>query len=257
MPTTLTLTPSDGAPVPVRPLRFPTLLAVELRKMTDTRSARGLLAASVAATAGVLAWKVGHPEIETSFDNYSRAVATFVAFLTPLIGLLAMTSEWTQRTALSTFTLAPRRLPVIAAKYLAAVGLALAVLAVGLVLAFGATAIGGAVHGPASFGGALGDIRGAAVFVVLQVTMAAAFGALAANTPVALTAFLVAPTVWAVAAQGALRAVAPWFDVFEAYARLASGHPFTHLGQTLTALSVWVVAPAGVGLVRSLRREVK
>ena len=39
------------------------------------------------------------------------ASPTFVAFLAPLIGLLAMTSEWTQRTALTTFTLAPRRLP--------------------------------------------------------------------------------------------------------------------------------------------------
>jgi hypothetical protein len=101
-----------------------------------------------------------------------------------------------------------------------------------------ATGIGGGVHGPATFGGVLGvlgDVRGALISVALQVTMAAAFGALAANTPVALVAFLVTPTVWTVLAQGVLRGVAPWFDIFAAYDRLASGHPLAQPAQRLTA----------------------
>ena len=88
--------------------------------MTDTRSGAALLAGHRRSPPlAVLVWKVAHASVETSFDNYSAGAATMVAFLMPIVGLLAMTSEWTQRTALTTFTLAPRRLPVIAAKYVA------------------------------------------------------------------------------------------------------------------------------------------
>jgi ABC-type transport system involved in multi-copper enzyme maturation permease subunit len=253
--TTTSLTSAVGPAV--RPLRFATLLDVELRKATDTRSGRALLATTLAAGVAVLVWKMTHADVETSFENYSAGMATMVAFLMPLVGLLAMTSEWTQRTALTTFTLAPRRLPVFAAKYAASLLLALGAVIAGLALAAGAVAIGGAVHGPAGFDGWLGDVRYAIVFVLLQVTMGAAFGALAANTTVALGAFLLAPTLWAIALDGALRSVAPWLDIFEAYGRLSSDHPAEDLGRTLTAVAVWVVLPAAIGLARSLRREVK
>jgi len=252
-----TVIPATVDTAPVRPLRSTTLLAVELRKMTDTRSGRAVLAGAVAATVAVLTWKVVQPSIPAAFDNYSRGVATLIAFITPLLGLLAMTAEWTQRTALTTFTLAPRRLPVLAAKYVAALTLALGVLAVGLAMALAATALGGALHGPADLTGAVGDVRGAVILVVLQVTMAAAFGALAANTPAAITAFLLAPTMWATASTQLLGGAAPWFDVFAAYDRLASDHPFGHLAQTGTAMAIWVALPAAVGLAVSLRREVK
>lgn len=254
-------TPLDHPPLadlpPIRPLRFPTLLAVELRKMIDTRSGRGLLAGTVGATVAVLVWKIAHTQIEPTYDNYSAGVATMVAFLTPLIGLLAMTSEWTQRTALTTFTLAPRRLDVLMAKYVASLGLALASIAIGLVLAAAGCALAGALHGPADMSGWPGDVRYAVIFVVLQVTMGAAFGALASNTPLALSAFLLAPTVWTMLADSVLRSAATWFDIFDAYGRLSSDHPLDGGAKTLTAVSVWVVAPAVVGLVLSLRREVK
>jgi hypothetical protein len=240
-----------------RPLRFSTITSVELRKMTDTRSGRWILFSILAVATGALAWKAAHPAIEVSFHNYGAAAATFVAFMAPVIGLLAMTSEWTQRTALSTFTLVPRRLPVIVAKYLASLVLALAVLAGALVLAAAFTAVGGAIHGRGSFEGTLGDVRSFAVIVVLQVTMATAFGLLAGHTPVALTAFLVAPTAWAAASSGLLQNVSPWFDVFSAYDRLASAQPLGHLAQTTTAIALWVVLPSALGIVRSVRREVK
>jgi ABC-type transport system involved in multi-copper enzyme maturation permease subunit len=255
--TTTVLRPSATDLPAIRPLRFPTLVAVELRKMLDTRSGRGLLATTIAASAAVLVWKVTHSSVPTSFENYSAGVATMVAFLTPLIGLLAMTSEWTQRTALTTFTLAPRRLPVIAAKYVASIVVALGATAVGLALAATAVAIGGAAHGPADYSGWLGHARYAVIFVLLQVTMGAAFGALAANSTVALSAFLLAPTMWAMLAQSAFKPIAGWLDIYEAYGRLSSDLPLDDVAQTMTAVAVWVVLPAGVGLARSLYREIK
>ncbi len=254
MTTTFPLSPITVEP---RPLRFSTLTSVELRKMTDTRSGRGILLGILASVTGVLIWKVAHPDIEVSFDNYGGAVATFVAFLAPLIGLLAMTSEWTQRTALTTFTLAPRRSSVIAAKYIASIVLSLGVLAAGLALAGGFTVLGDAIHGNGSFDGLLTDVRSFAIVVVLQVTMAAAIGLLAMQTPIAITAFLVAPTAWAAVSSGLLKGTSPWFDIFSAYDRLASTHPFGHAAQTATAIGVWVAVPSVLGLVHSLRREVK
>ena len=124
-------------------------------------------------------------------------------------------------------------------------------------MAAAATAIGGVLHGPAAADGWPGDVRYAVVFVVLQVTMGAAFGALAGDTPVALSAFLLAPTVFAMLAAEVLGSYASWFDIFEAYGRLSSDHPAEDLARTLTSIALWVVLPATVGLARSLRREVK
>jgi ABC-type transport system involved in multi-copper enzyme maturation permease subunit len=256
--TTAITTPSGAVPTdpPTRPLRFSTLTWVELRKMTDTRSGRWLLVTIVGLVAGVLVYKLTQSGTDGSFGANANAVVGIVGFLAPIIGLLAMTSEWTQRTALTTFTLAPRRLPVLAAKYVAAIGLSVAVMAVGLLLAVGTTALGGLAHGDAGFAGALAEVRSGLIIVVLQVTMAAAFGALAAQSQVAIITYLAAPTVWAVASEDLLGGAAPWFDVFAAYDQLASGRPFDHLAQTLTALTVWVVVPSALGVARCLRREV-
>ena len=146
---------------------------------------------------------------------------------------------------------------MIAAKYVSAIVLSLGVLLAGVLLAIGATAVGGLVHGHASYGGMLTDIRSYAIVVVLQVTMAAAFGALAAQTAVALVAYLVAPTAWAVVSTQLLKDVSPWFDIFSAYNQLSSSQPFQHIAQSLTAITVWVVVPSAIGIVRSLRKEVK
>jgi hypothetical protein len=158
---------------------------------------------------------------------------------------------------LTTFTLAPRRGPVIAAKYFASVILSVAVLAFALLLASAFALVGGAVHGNGSFGAMPSDVRSFVIIVVLQVTMAAAFGLLAGQTPVAITTFLVAPTAWAALSSNVLKTTSPWFDVFSAYDRLSSTQPAAHIGQTLTAVGLWVVLPCVLGVVRSLRREVK
>jgi len=243
--------------LPIRPLRFPTLLAVELRKMVDTRSGRSLIAVTTAASLAVLVWKVTQSTVATEFENYSAGVTIMVAVLTPLIGLLAMTSEWTQRTASTTFTLAPRRLPVIGAKYVAALILALGAAAIGIAMAAVAVVIGGALHGSADFTDWPGDLRYAAILVVLQVTMGAAFGAAAGNSPVALSAFLLAPTLWSLLATSALASVATSLDIFDAYGRLASDRPLANITETLTAITVWVIAPTVFGLLRGLTREIK
>lgn len=243
---------------PIRPLRLGTLLAVELRKMTDTRSARGVLAATLGLVVSALVWELTHlGDATATFGGFVSAPVDIVAVFGPVLGLLAMTSEWTQRTALTTFTLAPRRLPVIAAKYASSVVVSLGVLTAALALTALATAGGGAFGEGTSFTGFGDDVRGAYIVVVLQVTMAAAFGALIPQTAGALTAYFVAPIAWDAAAQSVLGRAAPWFDVYTAYERLSTDDPWRHLGWTLTSVATFVVVPAVIGVVRSLRREVK
>lgn len=242
---------------PVRPLRLPTLMSVELRKMTDTRSARGVLAGTLALVVFVLVWKITkHDGGAVEFDRYVSPTSVIIGVFAPLIGLLAMTSEWTQRTALTTFTLAPRRLPVIGAKFLAAVTVSLGLLAGGIVLAAATTVIGGAVNDGSTFAGAFGDVRGAVIVVLLQVAMAAAFGAVIPNSAGALVAFFVLPVALD-GASGALGKAAPWFDVYASYERLGTNEPWSHLNWTLTSIATFVVLPAAIGVYRSLHREIK
>jgi hypothetical protein len=146
---------------------------------------------------------------------------------------------------------------VLAAKFIAATAVSAAVLTLVLFLTGAATALGGALHGHASWGHMGADIRSYFVIMFLEVVMAAAFAALAAQTAVALVAYFIAPTAWTAFADNVLGGTAKWFDVFAAYDRLASDQPFDHLGQTLTSVAVWIAVPAVLGIRRSLRREIK
>ncbi len=59
----------------------------------------------------------------------------------PIIGILLVSSEWSQRTAVITFTLVPQRTRVLAAKVLAGVVVAIAALVVCIAAAAITTAI--------------------------------------------------------------------------------------------------------------------
>lgn len=243
----------------IRPQRFSTLVRVEFRKMTDTRSGKVLIAAIFAVALLILGWKLIHTgSIEPGFENYLEGMQAGVGFVLPVVGLLAMTSEWTQRTALTTFTMSPRRLRVIAAKFVSALGLSLAVLITTIGLTAAATWLGGVIGGHgASFAGAGSVLRPTIVASMAQVVMAAAFGALIPVTAVAIACFLAFPAIWASVGPTVLKDSSSWFDIFGAYDRLGSAHPWTQLSHTLTSVVVWVALPLAIGVYRTMRREVK
>jgi hypothetical protein len=91
---------------------------------------------------------------------------------------------------------------------------------------------------------------------VLNLLMAVGFGALIAQTAAAVTAFLVAPTLWAVAGPALLGDVAEWLNVFGAVGRLAAFEA-ADLAQTVVSIGVWVALPLAAGVITSLRREVR
>lgn len=259
--TTTTSTPALGGTrrvSPIHPQRLFTLLTVELRKLVDTRTGKAVLGLSIAIPLLALGWQlVKGTGGDVSWRQYSGFMAA-LSLTIPLIGLFAMTAEWTQRTALTTFTLSPRRGRVLLMKFIAALAVSMAVLAVVIGLTLAATALGGLIEGVTPSYEFVGtDVKGMVILIALQVTMAAGFGALAAQTAVAVGAFLVAPTLWTTVGTLVFGSNAQWLDVFSAYNRLASDSPFTDLPQTITAITFWVVLPTTIGVIRSLRREVK
>jgi hypothetical protein len=180
--------------------------------------------------------------------------------LLPVLGILAMTSEWTQRTALTTFTLAPRRIPVLLAKLVAALLLMLAVMLAITALAALATLLAGAISGdPISWLGQDPWRYWAGQYLTqgMYVLMGAGFGALIPLTGVGLTAFFVAPFLFAILANTLLKHVGSWFDVFSAFNRIAAFKLDGKGWESLTSILIWVVVPIVVGLYLCNRREVK
>ncbi len=173
-----------AGPRPARGIPFGRLVRAELRKMTDTRAGRWLLVAIGVVIAGALTVLFVQQGGDHPYGAYLQATAMPMALLLPVVGILAVTSEWSQRTALVTFTLEARRARVAWAKVVAA----LAVGVVAVVLSF---ALAAAVHAAAiGLRGATGDwgvegtvLLGAGGYVLLGLLQGLAFGMLLRNTP--------------------------------------------------------------------------
>src|SRR3712207_2775229 len=139
---------ADGARAPG--VSLGRLTIVELRKLAETRSGMWLLIViglAAAATAAILL--LAAPDEEQTFRGFFTFAQLPAGGLLPVPGILSMTAEWSQRTALTAFTLVPRRGRVLAAKLIAATVIAVlawascfVVAAAGNLIAVGAGADG-------------------------------------------------------------------------------------------------------------------
>jgi ABC-type transport system involved in multi-copper enzyme maturation permease subunit len=252
-PTTLDVSGTPG-------ISLARLTRVELRKLVDTRASRWLLAAIAAVTALIIViFFLTADRSDRTFLNFVGATATPQGFLLPVLGILLVTSEWSQRTALTTFTLVPVRGRVLMAKVVAALLAGLAAILLALAVAALATLAGGADDAWRNIG-----IDDLAKFGLLQFTgvlQGLAFGLLFLNSAAAIVTFFVLPTAFTIVANlwGALRDAAPWIDLGTAQQPLFQGVNLTgeQWWQVVTATLIWMVLPFLVGLVRVLRAEVK
>jgi hypothetical protein len=236
------------------------LALVELRKLADTRSGLWLLIVIGLAAAGTAAILLSAaPAEERRFAELFSFGLVPAAVLLPVLGILSMTSEWSQRTALTTFTLTPARGRVVVAKLIAAVLIAVATTAAAAVLSAGANlvAIGtggdGSWHIDAAVAGQM------LVNQVVFVLMGSAFGALLMNSPLAIVLYLVVPTIWSVLGEmvSGLRTAAGWLDLTVTSAPLSEpGMTAEQWSRFGVASLVWVALPLLLGTVRVLRREV-
>jgi ABC-type transport system involved in multi-copper enzyme maturation permease subunit len=256
-----TATPAGPAPDPApRRATLSRLTAVELRKLTDTRAGYWLLMViALAAAAIVTVLLFVMPAGEQTFANFFVPSLIPVGILLPVLGILLVTSEWSQRTAMTTFALVPRRSRVLVAKVAAATLAALASVLASLAVAAIGTALAAATGGAGTWSFEAVTIGYAAVFQIINVVMGVAFGMLLLNTPLAIVIYLVLPIVWSVLGEmiSGLRGPAQWLDLGVTMVALTTTEVTAgQWGRLAASVAVWVVLPLVAGLVRITRREV-
>jgi hypothetical protein len=248
------------APGATRPIPWIRLTLVELRKLGDTRAGFWLLVVIGLATAGTSAVILGWAPAE------EQRFADFVAFglvpgtiLLPVLGILSMTSEWSQRTALTTFALVPARSRVFIAKVITGCVVALVSALATAALSAAANLIGMMLGGDGSWH-ADGSMLWQGVLVqVIFVLMGLGFGALLLNSPLAIVAYLILPLLWSVLGETIrpLKTAAGWLDIN--LTTTALSEPSMTSGEyarLAVSAVVWVLLPLLAGVVRTIRREV-
>jgi ABC-2 type transport system permease protein len=233
--------------------------AGEQRKMTDTRAGFWLQLAVVLLTVAVIVIDVlfGHARDQTLREMLALAVAP-ASILLPIVGILLVTSEWSQRTGLTTFALVPRRSRVIAAKLLATVVLSLVALVLCVVVAVVGTAVAapGLDHTWALPVGLLGQhVVSLGTGMISGVALGAA---LLASAPAIVCQFAL-PLAWALAGRLAgLDTVVHWLDPTSSLApmteHLMDATEWAHAG---TTLALWMVLPLVIGVWRIQRGEIR
>ena len=254
-PTAATL---DVSGTPRNPLTR--LVLVELRKLADTRSGKWLLIAiGVITLLIVTAVFLTAKPSDRTFLNFMGATATPQGFLLPVLGILLVTSEWNQRTALVTFTLMPLRGKVVVAKVIAALLAGLAAIVLAVALAALATAAGGAADAWSNIGP--DDLAKFGVLQATGVLQGLAFGLLFLNSAAAIVVYFVVPIAFSILANlwSALKDAAPWIDLGTSQPPLYSGVDMTgeQWAQLATSTAIWVLLPFALGVLRVLRAEVK
>jgi len=266
---TATLAPaldvSGTAPTP-----FSRLVRTELRKTYDTRSGLWLLISIAVVTALVMVIQVSvalAQDLEVGFNDFLTSTSFSIGFLLPVLGILLLTSEWSQRTAMVSFSLEPRRTLVIVAKLVVGILYAVAAVAVTLVLATICTAVFDALSDiPANWDF---TVKQTSFFLLLQVIgmlTGFAFAALLLNSPAAIVLYFaysfILPTIFGIGAEliGWFHDIQPWIDFNNAQVPLfdtdgsVSGQEWAHLAVSGV---IWLVIPLVIGFWRVLRAEVK
>ena len=242
------------------------ITTTELRKMLDTRSGFWLMASigilSLLATAAVILFA---PDKELTYSSFVAAIGIPMTLVLPMIAILSVTGEWSQRSGLTTFTLVPHRGRVIAAKAISCVGVAV----VTIPLAFGIGALGN-VAGTAIAGVdpvwdltvtnlltiVLANVLSLLVGFMLGVVIRSSAGALVAYC---VYQFLLPTLALPLAAsQNWFRDLQPWVDFDHAqgalFDRALTAQQWAHLGVTGM---IWLAIPLTVGLRSVMKAEVK
>ena len=234
---------------------FTRSLRVEWRKSLDTRAARWLLASVglLSVIAAIVPIATPHSS-DQDLPNYLTIIAIGVTLLLPVVSILTLTSEWSQRTVLTTFTQDPRRNRVLAAKLAAGLGLAAIGGLAGLAMASVGLHVSDALGRSVSWNLETSQLVGYSLFVLLSSLMGMAFGALLHNTAAAIAGFFALPTLITLVAVP-LTPIRDWVDTTTTFRWILHGEWSGHTAQILTSLSIWILFPLLVGLSHTLRRD--
>jgi ABC-2 type transport system permease protein len=237
---------------------IPRLAAVELRKSADTRAGVWLqivivLLAVALVTLSLIFGEGADHNLSTLLSDSVQVISIVL----PVLGILLVTSEWSQRTGLTTFALVPQRERIILAKTIGATVLALCAVAACLVIAVLGTAIAGG-----SWDLGLGELGRFTLFELITMLGGVAFGLAFMNSALAIVMYFVIPIAWSILGETirALDKPADWLDLGRPMSILADSSATmtgTNWGQLATATAVWVGVVLVIGLVRLRRTELK
>ena len=244
------------------------LAKVELRKALDTRAGRWFAVSILALVLIVeVIYALAAPDDAKNFGDFLSVAGGVLGYFMPILIIMLVTSEASQRNGLVTFTLEPRRSRVVVAKFLAGFALAVAVMVVAALIAIVGTLVGIAsgaspewsVDGNLFFNGfvlanAIGVLIGFAIATLLM------------NTPAAIVGYFVYSLILPIAVgilsalSSGFEKIAPWIEFNTAQTPLFMGD-YTPTGeewaQLATSGTIWLVIPLTLGIMRLLRIEFK
>jgi ABC-2 type transport system permease protein len=249
-----------------KPIPMSRLVGVELRKMFDTRSGFWLLTSigitALLATGAVILFA---PDSEITYNNFAAAIGIPMTIILPIMAILSVTSEWSQRSGLTTFTLVPHRGRVIWAKAISAVGVGV----VSIAVAFSIGALGNVVGTAITGTDLVWDLSLESLLYitfanVLGLLMGFMLGVLIRNSAGAIVGYfvysLVLPTIFGMLAayQDWFKDIQGWVDFNFSSSQLfdggLTGEQWANLG--VSGL-IWLIIPMTVGVWLVLRSEVK
>ncbi|QDQ98664.1 ABC transporter permease subunit [Tomitella fengzijianii] len=241
------------------------LVRVEARKMFDTRSGFWLMASigvlALVATIAVIAF-IDADEI--NYGAFATAIGVPMAVLLPVMAILSVTSEWSQRTGLTTFTLVPDRGRVIGAKAITSV----VVGAVSMLLALGIGALGNVIGSLIRGAGMTWDVSAVdvariVIINVLGLMVGFMLGVLIRNSPAAIVGYFVysfvVPGVFGAlaGAQEWFADLQPWVDFNYSLNRMYESGPAGDWATLGVSGVIWLVIPLAIGVRAIMRSEVK
>jgi len=140
--TAITAVPVHEQVADVHEVPLSRVVRVELRKMFDTRSGFWLIASlAISALLATVATIAFAPDEDLTYYTFAKAIGFPMTVVLPIIAILSITGEWSQRSGLTTFTLVPHRSRVIGAKAISSVAVAVA----SMLFAFAVGALGNLV----------------------------------------------------------------------------------------------------------------
>lgn len=254
---------SGTAPVPM--VR---LAKVELRKALDTRAGLWFVIAILALVLIVqVIYAFAAPDSATDYGDFLSVAGGVLGYFMPILIIMLVTSEASQRNGLVTFTLEPRRSRVVVAKFLAGFALAIAVMITAALIAVIGTLLGAATGATPEWtvdGNLL--FNGFVLANVIGVLIGFAIATLLMNTPAAIVGYFVYSLILPIAVgilgtlSSGFEKIAPWIEFNTAQTPLFMGD-YTPTGeewaQIATSGTIWLVIPLVLGIARLLRIEFK
>jgi ABC-2 type transport system permease protein len=258
--------PMDLSATPRVPMNR--LAAVEFRKALDTRAGRWFTFSIVGLCLVVVAiWALVAPDGDKDYlDILGVAGAVLGSFL-PILIIMLVTSEQSQRNGLVTFTLEPQRSRIVIAKFIAGIVLAVAVMLLAAMMAVVGTSLG-TLDGTSPSWSLDGNLvfNGFVLSNLIAVFIGFAIAMLLMNTAAAIVAYfvysLILPTVAGILGElsEGVEKIAPWIELNTAQTPLFTGDyrpSGEEWAQIAVAGTIWLIIPLTLGIIRLLRIEFK